>query len=118
MTTFLFEIEMLLACAYEDPQFEEFLSCVNFGEVDWFRSQQATYTVAQYLAEVEELLFISRYPCIFVFLLLKDYNLFEIEMLLACEYEDPQSEEFLSCVNTVSLIGLYYSKLEFLLLSI
>jgi len=46
-------------------------------------------------------------------LLLKDHSLFEIEMLLACEYEDPQFEEFLSCVNTVSLIGLYYSMLEF-----
>lgn len=41
MTTFLFEIEMLLACEYEDPQFEEFLSCVNTGEFDRFALQHA-----------------------------------------------------------------------------
>ena len=64
MTTFLFEIEMLLACAYEDAQFEEFLSCVKSVEVDWFLSQQARVTDAQYLSEVEELLFIFRYPYI------------------------------------------------------
>ena len=90
----------------------------ELGEVDWFLSQQVRFTDAQYLAEVEELLFISRYPYSFIFLLLKDHNLFENEMLLACEYEVPQSEEFLSCVNLVSLIGFYYSKLEFILLSI
>lgn len=76
----------------------------ELGEVDWFLLQQARFTDAQYLAEVEELLFISRHPYIFIFLP-KDHNLFEIEMLLACEYEDPQCEEFLSCVNSVILIG-------------